>query len=265
MSLAIAIESANGIVLAADSRATFGDPRGMTAVNDTVQKIFKPNPRTALAMVGAAEIGAALVQVITAGLAAKPDADVDVVAETIRTLGTQHFSQWFGPPQLVLGPAGPAFSPRPDVLFVLSGYDANGSAKILNLPSNLPFQFAPNLSTTGFAAAGVVPLAVYLLNRFYRHGIALEIAEDLAAYCILETASQDGKVGGPIRMAVVTKDHETRLLSDDEIGELLKRAEKHRETLRGSFLNLAVQPRPAAADLAKKAPARAAGKRRSRS
>lgn len=32
MSLAVAIEATNGIVLGADSRATFGDPRGMTAM-----------------------------------------------------------------------------------------------------------------------------------------------------------------------------------------------------------------------------------------
>ncbi|MGO8791467.1 MAG: hypothetical protein ACLQVL_29315 [Terriglobia bacterium] len=63
MSLAVAIEAAGGIVLAADSRATFGDPRGMTAANDTVQKIYKLSPRTALAMVGMAEIGAGSAQV----------------------------------------------------------------------------------------------------------------------------------------------------------------------------------------------------------
>ena len=245
MSLAVAIESADGIVLAADSRATFGDPRGMTAVNDTVQKIFNPSSRTALAMVGAAEIGASIMQIIGTQLAPQPDADVDVVADIIRNIGTEYFSQWFGPPQFVMGPAGGAFSPRPDVVFVLAGYDASGQAKILSLQSTLPFSFAPNLSTTGFAAAGVVPLAIYLLNRFYRRGLALEIAEDLAAYCILETASQDGKVGGPIKAAVATRGQATRLLTDNEVSELLDRATKHRETLRTSFENLAVQPRTA--------------------
>lgn len=243
MSLAVAIESSNGIILAADSRATFGDPRGMTAVNDTVQKIFKPSSRTALALVGAAEIGAALLQVIAVGLTTQPDADVDKVAETIRGIGNQCFSQWFGPSQFVIGPAGGAFSPRPDIVFVLAGYDLGGHVKILTLQRTPPFNFAPNLSTTGFAAAGVVPLAVYLLNRFYRPGLALEIAEDLATYCILETASQDGKVGGPIRMAIVKRGEETKLLPEEDIAELLQRAEKHRETLRTSFENLAVQPR----------------------
>ena len=89
MSLAVAIEASDGIVLAADSRATFGDPRGMTAVNDTVQKIYRLSPRTVIALVGQAETRASLIQNITAGLVAQPGANVDQVAESIRTL---HFS-----------------------------------------------------------------------------------------------------------------------------------------------------------------------------
>src|SRR6266478_5747319 len=156
MSLAVAIEANNGIVLAADSRATFGDPRGMTAVNDTVQKIYRLSPRTAVAMVGQAEIGNALIQHIMTSLAALPGANVDQAAEAIRTLGNQFFGQWFGPPQFMMGPAGPLAVPRPDVWFVLVGYEAGARAKIITMGSTPPFNFAPNLSTTGFAAAGVV-------------------------------------------------------------------------------------------------------------
>ena len=245
MSLAVAIEAANGIVLAADSRATFGDPRGMTAVNDTVQKIYKPSPRTALAMVGQAETGAALMQRIIAALAAQPAADVDGVAEIIRVLSNQFFGQWFGPPQFLMGPMGPAPAPRPDVWFLLVGYDAANLPKILSLGSTPPFNFAPNLSTTGFAALGVVPLAVYLMNRLYRRGLDLEIAKDLATYCIVETASQDGKVGGPIRLAVVAPGQTATVLTEDEMQAMLPRAERHRETLRNSFLNPAPAPQPA--------------------
>ncbi len=237
MSLAVAIEATNGIVLAADSRATFGDPRGMTAVNDTVQKIYKPSPRTAVAMVGQAEIGAALIQHITTGLAAQPGANVDAVAEAMRTIGTQYFGQWFGQPQFLMGPLGPISTPRPDVWFVLIGYDANAQPKILTLPSIPLFNFAPNLSTTGFAAAGIVPLAVYLLNRLYRRGLNVEISKDLATYCIVETASQDGKVGGPIHLAVVRPNEDTLILPATETAQVVQRAEQHRETLRNSFLN----------------------------
>jgi 20S proteasome alpha/beta subunit len=238
MSLAVAIEAANGIVLAADSRATFGDPRGMTAVNDTVQKIYKLSPRTAVAMVGQAEIGNALIQHIVAGLAAQPSANVDQAAESIRTLGNQFFGQWFGPPQFMMGASGPVSVPRPDVWFLLVGHDANGRPKIINMGSTPPFNFAPNLSTTGFAAAGVMPLAVYLLNRLYRRDLDLEITKDLAAYCIVETASQDGKVGGPIRLAVVRKDAEAVVLPDNDCKQIVQRSDRHRETLRNSFVTV---------------------------
>ncbi len=241
MSLAVAIEANNGIVLAADSRATFGDPRGMTAVNDTVQKIYRLSPRTAVAMVGQAEIGNALIQHIMTSLAALPGANVDQAAEAIRTLGNQFFGQWFGPPQFMMGPAGPLAVPRPDVWFVLVGYDAGARAKIITMGSTPPFNFAPNLSTTGFAAAGVVPLAVYLLNRLYRRGLDLEITKDLAAYCIIETGSQDGKVGGPIRLAVVRADQETVVLPDNEVAQIVQRSDRHRETLRNSFVTPVAQ------------------------
>lgn len=241
MSLAVAIEATNGIVLGVDSRATFGDPRGLTAVNDTVQKIYKLSPRTAIAMVGQAEIGNSLIQHIMASLAAQPNANVDQAAEAVRTVGNQFFGQWFGPPQFMMGPAGPAPVPRPDVWYVLVGHDVAGRPKIITMGSTPPFNFAPNSSTTGFAAAGVVPLAIYLLNRLYRRGLDLEITKDLAAYCIVETASQDGKVGGPLRLAVVRNDTETVVLPDEEVAEVVRRSDRHRETLRNSFLT-PVQP-----------------------
>jgi 20S proteasome alpha/beta subunit len=237
MSLAVAIEAANGIVLAADSRATFGDPRGMVAVNDTVQKIYQPNPRTAIAMVGSAETGAALVERIRINLAQHPTADIDAVAELVRTTSNQFCTQWFGPPQFMMGPSGPVALPRPDVVFVLTGYTTTAQPKILTLASPAPLNFAPNLSTTGFAAAGVVPLGVYLLNRLYRRNLDIEIAKDLAAYCINETASQDGKVRGPIRMAVITPTAGTSILTDEEIAAVAARVDRHRESLRNSFLN----------------------------
>jgi 20S proteasome alpha/beta subunit len=237
MSLAVAIEAADGIVLAADSRATYGDPRGLTAVNDTVQKIYQLSPRTAIALVGQAETGASLIQHVKTGLAAQPGANVDVVAESIRTIGNQYFAQWFGPPQFMMGPGGPMPTPRPDIWFLLIGYAADGQPKIITMGSTPPFNFAPNLSTTGFAASGVVPLAVYLLNRLYRRGLQIDIAKDLAAYCIAETASQDGKVGGPIRLAVARPNADILILDNAEVAEVTARADRHRESLRNSFLN----------------------------
>ena len=39
MTLTVALVGKDGIVLATDSRGTFGDPRGVTAQNDTIIKL----------------------------------------------------------------------------------------------------------------------------------------------------------------------------------------------------------------------------------
>jgi len=259
MTLAVAIESANGIVLASDSRATFGDPRGFVAVNDTVTKIFKPAPRIAVAMAGQADIGNALMQHIAASLLPQPAANVDQAADQIRAVGNNYFTQWFGQPLWLMGANGPVATPRPEVWYLLVGFAQNGEAKIITQGSPPPFNFAPNISTTGFAAIGIVPLTVYLLNRLYRRNLDLDIAKDLAAYCILETASQDGKVGGPMRMAIVRPNQDTEIIGDAELESLRTRVDQHRDALRNSFLTLA-KAQPVVPDPAQAAPGKAQGR-----
>jgi hypothetical protein len=130
MTLAVGIESANGIVLASDSRATFGDPRGLTVVNDTVNKIFTPTPRVAVVMAGQADTGNSLMNSISSNLNSLPAANVDQVAETIRVNGSQLFTQWFGPPQWLMGPNGPVPTPRPDVWFMVAGFTQQGQPNL---------------------------------------------------------------------------------------------------------------------------------------
>jgi len=55
MTLALVIKATDAIIVAADSRGTIGDPRGLTAVNDTQQKIFQLGA-CGLAISGAAEL-----------------------------------------------------------------------------------------------------------------------------------------------------------------------------------------------------------------
>jgi len=43
MTLVTCFRGKDGVVLAADSRGTIGDPRGLTAINDTQQKLLSLN------------------------------------------------------------------------------------------------------------------------------------------------------------------------------------------------------------------------------
>jgi hypothetical protein len=50
---------------------------------------------------------------------------------------------------------------------------------------------------------GVPQYAIYLSHRYYDPNISSDKAAALAEYLISETASQDPKVGGPIKIAKV--------------------------------------------------------------
>jgi 20S proteasome alpha/beta subunit len=238
MTLGVGIETNGGIVVVSDSRATVGDLRGLTTNNDTHMKIFTPTPMVALALAGSGDVGHALMQHVRAQLD-QTNSDVDAVAGSMKVMGAQYYAQSFGVPQWMMSPSGaPVSTPRPDVWCLLAGYTLAGQPKLINMTSAVPFNFTPSFTNTGFAAVGVAPLALYLLNRLYRRHLSLEIAKDLAAYCIEETASQDGKVGGAVRMAIVRHNLPTEIIGDDEIAELSRRVGVHREALKQSFLTL---------------------------
>ncbi len=57
MTLLVALKGSDGLALAADSRGTFGDPRGITAQNDTMEKAFIVSPHVAVLLAGAGELG----------------------------------------------------------------------------------------------------------------------------------------------------------------------------------------------------------------
>ncbi len=59
MTLAVAIKATDAIVMAADSRGTIGDPRGLTAINDTAQKLFQFG-NCGLVIAGASEMALAI-------------------------------------------------------------------------------------------------------------------------------------------------------------------------------------------------------------
>jgi hypothetical protein len=62
VTLLVALKGSDGLVLAADSRGTFGDPRGTTAQNDSQLKAHVLRPHVGLLMAGAGELGTSLLR-----------------------------------------------------------------------------------------------------------------------------------------------------------------------------------------------------------
>jgi 20S proteasome alpha/beta subunit len=227
MTLVIAMKASNGIVLAADSRGTIGDPRGLTAINDTQTKLFRLGT-CGLALAGASEMGAVLLDEMRK-LGVDRIADVDAAVSQVFTISSTLFSQWFRetpPPQ------------RPGVLFTLAGYRIKEGAApepmIYLLNSQL--NFAPQLFDRTPCLSGVPQYAVYLVHRYYDPSISLDKAKALAEYLINETASQDPKVGGPVRMAEITQSTGYRELATDEVRAISAANEDLNQRLRTFFL-----------------------------
>src|SRR5262249_8146045 len=86
-----------------------------------------------------------------------------------------------------------------------------------------------------FALAGVPNYAIYLLDRLFEPQRPIQDLVDLAAYLITETATQDGKVGGPVQLITITPLDGCVALDADTIGQIVRRNDVRRRAWRDSF------------------------------
>jgi len=226
MTLIAALRSHGAIILAADSRGTVGDPRGLTAINDTQEKIYRLG-NCGLGLAGASEMGAVLLDELhKKGIDRIGNIDA-LVALVVKECG-ENFNQWF---------QGISPGQRPAVLLSLAGYRfADGEEpKPMIYMLNSQLNFAPQLFNNAPCLIGVPQYAVYLVHRYYDLSISTEKAKALAVYLISETASQDPKVGGPIKVAVISPQEGYQELSQDDVNQIMKSNEELNVELRQFF------------------------------
>ncbi len=241
MTLLVALKGRDGLVLAADSRGTFGDPSGTTAQNDSMQKAHVLSRHVAALAAGAGEVGALLAREATQEIAGANLDGVTPVMEALRTTVRAKYDEWFPTvpaiPAPQLAQTGQVAT-RPGLIFIVAGFEqaAPGQLaepRIYQLQS--PSDFAPMLHDYGFAVAGVPQYALYLLNRLYEPNRTAEELTALAVYAITETASQDGKVGGPVKVITVQPDIGCMALAQEGVDEVISRNEARSSALRDSF------------------------------
>ena len=227
------------MVLACDSRGTFGDPRGATAQNDTMRKLFHTSKYSGIMLSGIAPLGSQLMtEVITKVKAGKLEGVTPVMDTAIATFRAR-YDEWFPNflPQQIQGVPAPV---RPALHALTAGYDVDQSGnavdqKMYSTVSEL--NFAPMLHDYGFCVEGVGQYALYLLNRLYEPKSKVSELQALAAYVITETASQDGKVGGPIQMMTITPPGGCAPLSPKKIAKVIEVNHQRAGFLKYTFFN----------------------------
>lgn len=227
MTLIVGMKADSAIILAADSRGMMGDPRGLTAINDNQIKLY-PLGHCGFGLAGASELGASLLDEYRKKGFDKP-APVDEVVSKISRESASLYNQWFG---------DFLKEKRPTVVMTLAGF------RNVETPSPEPMiyvldsgqNFAPMLMGKYPTLTGIPQYAVYLGNRYYDPSISTERAKALAEYLISETASQETKVGGPIRMAIITPKEGYKELSEDEVKAISEENATLNRSLREFFL-----------------------------
>jgi 20S proteasome alpha/beta subunit len=239
MTLLVALKGADGLVLAADSRGTFGDPRGVTAQNDSQQKAHILAPHVAALQAGAGEVGALIVQEAVQTVKQNGLDGVTSVMNVVRDNARANYNNWFPtvPPMQAPALAMTGQVPtRPDLAFLIGGYEQTPDGwvpRIYQLASAT--DFSPMLHDYGWAVSGVAQYALYLLNRLYEPDRSAQELTALAVYVITETASQDGKVGGPVKVVRINAGDGCVALDDADVTRVATGNDARSQALRDSF------------------------------
>jgi len=224
LTLVVCLRGKDGVVLGADSRGTIGDPRALTAINDTHRKLFALSKFVGIVSYGQAELAAQAIVEIKAKTTEDKQFFSEVFPTAVEVL-RQRYQEWF---------RNVALEQRPIIGFIAGGYESMGETKLYYLSS--PLDFAPQLVTTGIALGGVPQYATYLVHRLYNPEMGRKQLLRLAAYLISETATQDPKVGGPIRLAEIAPKEGFQELSEADVRAILRSNEELNNKLRASFL-----------------------------
>lgn len=181
------------VVLAADRRGTYGDPRGLVCLDENMTKLHVCGP-VVLGIVGMP--GAILdpVRAFQAGVA--------VAADPIATLALalrQHYEKNFGLRPFISN--GQILDGRPQAT-VLYADRRPGAAGLCTLPSEL--NFTPIPPGPRYVMAGVTNYALYLFQRLWRDNFSVDEALRLGAFLITETSKLDPKVGPIPDLAVLS-------------------------------------------------------------
>lgn len=228
MTLIVTLQGIDGLVLAGDSRGTIGDPRGLTAINDSFTKLFRLSKYCGIGISGASELGATIIDTLNKQIGnGKLEYTDDILKET-RSLIRSNFDDWFNKFPV---------NERPAMNISVVGYTRNQDDSLIPRTFLLSSQldFAPQLFPNGNCLHGVPQYAVYLMHRLYDSQMTVDSLSRLAAYLIAETATQDPKVGGPIRIAKITQNEGYLELDTKEVEEITKLNSEQNDKLKQFF------------------------------
>jgi hypothetical protein len=215
------LKAPDGIVMAADSRVTVGYTlRGPDTKDDSI-KFIQLNCDLGVMTYGIFDIGTAGLKALKSEIRTEEETNSDnskdfSMAEIIdkgKGIFTKAGNDWMRENPNITRREG-------DVGFIIGGLDRQKmSFKAYNFVSP---EFIPQEITGNFFLAGQWHIARFLLTKLDgKKTITIDTLKNLTAVSMIATTAVDDTVGGPLRLATITKPKGFQWVSDEEMEGIL--------------------------------------------
>lgn len=213
MTLIIAAEGNNFVVLAADGKGTWVDAGGSRMESITEEKLVPLTKYACALIAGDPELGVQLVEEFKTKNKYSYKWGISQVVSEFSNFCKKTISQITD----TIRPNDDAF---PVVIFLIGGLDKTGRKYVpkLNILRSERL-FLPGRQKNK-AAEGKPFIARYLFSKKYDKDLSKEVMGFLVAEAMRETISIDGDVGGKVRMAIIDENG-CRVLSDEVVKRYL--------------------------------------------
>lgn len=197
MTLVVAAQSADFVVLGSDSRGTKVDDAGNRTQVNFITKIYNITEFAGILLFGNTDQAVYLLRKFKKTIKNKKE-NVTKIAEQFADFCRKEAEKVKDVPTINL----PFFG------FIITGLDKSGSSKFVpnsfSLNSHSGFRLGqPPLE---YAINGKDIIADYLFIKHYKKNMDLDKLCELVAHSLDETMQIDGDVGGQIQMAIIDKD-----------------------------------------------------------
>jgi len=193
MTLVVAANGEDFIVLCSDSRGTKVDNAGNRTQVNNVVKLYKITERTGILLFGTTDQAVYLLQKFQKAITNKQEG-VTKIAEKFSKFCFKEYEKFYN----LSGFEVPFFG------FIIAGLDKEGSKFI---PKSYNFgsynAFLMGASPLNYTTNGKNNIADYLLIKHYQDNMNLDDLCGLIGYVFQETKEIDGDVGGDLQMAII--------------------------------------------------------------
>ena len=216
MSLAIVLEAIDGLVLAADSRATAGYTLDGPKTRDTSIKFIQLNSDWGVLTYGLSKIGHTGLSSLKEEVL--KDMNHYISLPNILKMSKQIFKKVSSDWERKNSEIGRLDK---DVGFILAGYERDDRAfRVFNFQSP---EFTPKSPRNGCLLAGQWHIAKYLFNRLYTKEMDADRLKDLAAFLLDATMTVEQTVGGAIHLGTITRSGGFRWIIDSELEAIMEK------------------------------------------